>query len=243
MSTTSQPDTTTGPRKKGKVMALAAGALAAAGALTGGLLWYQSSRGGDGPKPYTVSLPATVLDGSFKKDGDEGGTEDLTKDATSKKLGITDAKGAMGRYANADKQELNVMGVYGRIDDPRKTLDAMLAMADKGMNQHDSTFPGMKSETLTPWTEFRPSGFDGTSMRCTASRTTGKTGPASFAHELAQCVWVDGSAVGIVQHTVTKYEGLPSSARNEPGAKGKAMSAKELSEATAKVRGEVRQEK
>ncbi|GAA0409798.1 hypothetical protein [Streptomyces luteireticuli] len=80
-------------------------------------------------------------------------------------------------------------------------------------------------------------------MKCTASRTAGKAGPASFTHELTQCAWADGSAVGIVRHTVTKYTGMPSSARDRLGAEGKAMSAKELSEATAKVRGEVRQEK
>ncbi|GAA0409806.1 hypothetical protein [Streptomyces luteireticuli] len=80
-----------------KAVTLTAGALAAAGALVGGFLWFQA--------------------------GDGGGAEDLSKDGTTKKLGIADGKGVTGRYTNDDRQDLDVFGAYGRIADPRKTLD------------------------------------------------------------------------------------------------------------------------
>ncbi|MEU1313268.1 hypothetical protein ABZ419_30850 [Streptomyces cinnamoneus] len=65
--------------------------------------------------------------------------------------------------------------------------------------------------------------------------------PASHLTEVSTCIWGDVSAVGIVEHRVVKSSG--SIADATASATGTVMSAKELSEATAKVRNEVRKAK
>ncbi|WP_171161610.1 hypothetical protein [Streptomyces sp. I05A-00742] len=230
--------------KRGRTAALAAGVLVVAGAVVGALLWPGGDDGG--MEAYTMALPDTVLDGAYKKDtksDDAKATEDLTDDRTARKMGIANGTAVMGEYVNDKKQDLNVIGVYGDIADPRKTLDAMTAESDKGARKYPAGAPGGKPETVTPWTEYHPAGFDGVIMKCTSSKSEHKTGTASFRFGISQCFWADGSAMGAVQHTVTAFDGLPAEARGATGATGDVMSAEELSVAAAKVRNEARKKK
>ncbi|MFD0383937.1 hypothetical protein ACFQ2B_21385 [Streptomyces stramineus] len=77
-------------------------------------------------------------------------------------------------------------------------------------------------------------------MKCKAQKSSYTIGTITGGSEVSYCVWGDSSAVGVVQHLVTKSSGGISGAT---GATGNVMSAKDLSEATVKVRNEVRKEK
>ncbi|MFI0741004.1 hypothetical protein ACH4PU_23395 [Streptomyces sp. NPDC021100] len=238
------------PRRGGKrrtALLAGAAALLIAGAAAGGVLWFRDGDGDDGTKPYTIALPDRLLDGAYKKEdarpGDAGGTEDLTGDAQAGKLGITHGKGFMGGYVNDKKQKLNVYGANGDIADPRKTLDALVALADEGSAKHPSGAVGGTPRTVTPWTEFHPPGANGLIMKCTTSKSASGTGAVSVRLGISQCFWADHSTMGGVQHMVMAFDGLPPNGRDTPGATGEVMSAEELSEATVKVRDEARSEK
>ncbi|MGI5337985.1 hypothetical protein ACQEVS_11595 [Streptomyces sp. CA-181903] len=241
-----QPPPRRGGRRRTALLAGSA-ALLIAGAAVGGVLWLRDGDGGDGTEPYTVALPDRLLDGAYKKEpvrpGDADGTEDLTGDAQAGKLGIAHGKGFMGGYVNDKKQKLNIYGASGDIADPRKTLDALVAMADEGTAKHPAAAADGGRRTVTPWTEFHPSGSRGVFVKCTSSKSASRTGAISVRLGISQCLWADHSAVGSVQHTVLAFEGLPSNVRNTPGATGDVMSAEELSEATVKVRDEARGKK
>ncbi|MER5783333.1 hypothetical protein ABT104_16660 [Streptomyces mobaraensis] len=236
------------PRSGGKRRAalLAGGAaVLIAGAAVGGVLWFRDGDGG--AKPYTIALPDRLLDGAYKKEaarpGDADGTEDLSGDARVGKLGIAHGKGFMGSYVNDKKQNLSVYGASGDIADPRKTLDALVAMADEGTAKQPAGEADGVRRTVTPWAEFHPSGSRGAVVKCTSTKSTSGKGAVSSRLDVSQCMWADHSAVGIVQHTVMALDGLPTDGRETPGATGEAMSPEELSEATAKVRDDARSEK
>ncbi|MBB4892448.1 hypothetical protein FHS39_001459 [Streptomyces olivoverticillatus] len=244
---------------KGKAIGIAVGALVVVGAIVGGVLFFKGgSHGGGGGsssvgngggdsgnggkvKPYTMVLPATLLDGQYTKDAVTGGkeTEDLTNDAKAKQIGIANGTGVKGVYANTNKQKLRVTGVYGEVADPAKAVDAMLAVMDENQKKIQQTVKAT-IETTSPTAVYHPSGFDGAVMKCLTQKSTSTMGAMSAVSEVSTCVWGDTSAIGVVEHQVTKVSGgIDSSA----SATGDVMSAKDLSETAAKVRTEVRKEK
>ncbi|MEU2870716.1 hypothetical protein ABZ769_16160 [Streptomyces olivoreticuli] len=226
---------------KGKAIGITIGALVVVGAIVGGVLFFKSG-GGSGGKvaPYTIVMPDSLLDGKFNKaqTGDSG-SQSLVDDEKAKAMGITNGTGVGGSYKNSEQQDLAVKGVYGDVADPRKAVDAVFAQLEAASKQRGA---GATVETVTPVTEFHPSGFDGAVMKCKMAKSTFTMGAMTANSEASTCVWGDSSAVVAMSHSVTKTSGGITGGATTT-ATGNAMSAKELSEAAAKVRTEVRKNK
>ncbi|MFF7729814.1 hypothetical protein [Streptomyces sp. NPDC008001] len=228
---------------KGKAIGITIGAVAVVGALIAGVVYFMG--GGGDVKPYTIVLPDTLLDGKYTKSSasapgaKQTSTKDLADDKNAKELGISNGTGVSGAYASAEKQTLTVLGVYGELSDPEKTVDAVIAKTEEDEKKNTATMQGVKVETVTAWTSFSPSGFDGAVMKCEQKKSTASMGTISSTGEISVCIWGDSSAFGVVRHVTSKsnspYGGATST--------GNGMSAEELSEATAKVRNEVRKDK
>ncbi|MEU1313270.1 hypothetical protein ABZ419_30860 [Streptomyces cinnamoneus] len=231
---------------KGKAVGITIGALVVVGALVGGAVFFMGGGSSDGDvKPYTMVMPETLLEGKFTKNSSAGSpsadkTEDITNDKTAKEMGISNGTGVKATYANAEKQVLSVVGAYGELADPNKTVDAVIAKMDEGAKKNEATMKGAQVETITPWTEFSPSGFDGAVIKCETKKSSYSAGTISSSAEVSVCIWGDSSAFGMTRHMVSKstspYGGASASS-------GNVMSAKEFAEATAKIRNEVRKEK
>lgn len=241
-----QPPSVTAPRNggkgkgKGKAIGIGAGALVVVGALVAGGVYLLG--GGDDSEDagsYTLVMPDTLVDGAFKKDssgGDAKPEEPSDSDVEEmKSFGVENADGADGSYTNAEKQSLRVVGVHGDIPDPVKSVNDLLAKTQK-QDKDEQKIPGAKTET-TPYKDYHPAGFKGAVLKCTDSKTTytfDGGAPMGNALETSTCVWGDKGVLGMV--TVDNMQGVAEG-------KTKGLSAKELSEVTAKVRAEIRKKK
>ncbi|MEV4501050.1 hypothetical protein [Streptomyces klenkii] len=228
---------------KGKAIGITVGAVAVVGALIAGAVYFMG--GGGDVKPYTIVLPDKLLDGKYTKSSasapgaKQTDTQDLTDNKNAKEYGISNGTGISGAYNSASKERLSVTGAYGQLDDPTKTVDTMIAKAEENEKKNNAGAQGFKVETVTPWTVFSPSGFDGEIMKCKTKKVTLTMGTMSSTSQSSTCIWGDSSAVGYVQQSASQSNS-PYAAETSGG---KPMSAQELSEATAKVRNEVRKDK
>ncbi|MGK5637781.1 hypothetical protein ACSNOK_05595 [Streptomyces sp. URMC 126] len=229
---------------KGKTIAIVLGIVLVIGALAGGgYMLLGGGSDGDDVKPYTVVLPEKLLDGKFTKSTTPTAekSEDLSGDDETKKHGIENGKGVRAMYENPEKHKLPVVAVYGDLADPDRSVGAVIAdMEEKQKKNQESPLARQaKVETVTPWTEFSPSGFDGKVMKCRLQKVVVTMSTVSSENNTSTCVWGDSSAVGVVQHSVS----TSSSPLATTNATGTVMPAKELAEATAKIRNEVRKDK
>ncbi|MFF4159423.1 hypothetical protein [Streptomyces sp. NPDC001678] len=226
----------------GKAIGITVGVLVVVGAIVGGVLFMNGGGGGDGDvKPYTMEMPASLLDGRFIKaplptGAQQNQPQSLADNEKAKAAGIENGTSVSERYTNAEKQGLSVNGTYGTISDPKKTIDVLLPQIDE---QQKKLLSSMKVDN-GPWTDFSPSGFDGAVMKCRTQKITTSMGQFSTEIESNSCVWGDTSAVGSVTHQTTKSNN-PYGATS--ASSGSVMSIQELSDATAKIRNQVRKEK
>ncbi|ARZ70122.1 hypothetical protein M1P56_04575 [Streptomyces sp. HU2014] len=223
---------------KGKAIGITIGALVVVGALVGGAVYFMGGSDGE-VAPYTMVMPETLLDGKYTKASastPDKAPKSVADDKDAKQYGIENGTVVSEAYTNAEKQSLGVSGVYGTIADPKKTADAMIAKSEENQRKMQGLTKS-QTETVTPFTAFTPSGFDGAVLKCKSEKTTATYGTISSSSETSICFWSDTSAVGVVQHRVSK------SSMGTSGATGNVMSAKDLAEATAKIRNEVRKNK
>ncbi|MEV5508128.1 hypothetical protein [Streptomyces orinoci] len=215
------------------------------GALGGGAYLFLYS-GGDGEvKPYTIAFPDKLLDGQYAKRTTPLADETAkAADAQAKSAGISHGTAVAALYGD-DKQGITVSGIYGTIADPRKAVDDYASHLDdqqKIYAEKVSKNPaGVKVTTVTPLTEFHPDGFDGAVIKCKATAFTSTVASNTAKFDVTTCVWGDSSAVGIVQNTVSKND-APVGIGNSDISPD-VMSTQDLSEATVKVRNEVRKAK
>ncbi|MEX2981554.1 hypothetical protein [Streptomyces sp. C36] len=228
---------------KGKTIGLVVGALVVVGAIVGGAVFFLGAGGSDGEvKPYTMVMPESLLDGKFTKAAatTPDQTKNLSDDKDAKALGIENGQFVSQSYTNSEKQFMSVGGTYGAIADPGKTVGTAIAKNEENSKKNQQILKA-QVETVTPWSEFSPSGFDGAVMKCKTEKSTYTYGSITSTAEFSTCVWGDTSAVGVVQHRVSKTQG--GLAGSTGSSSGNVMPAKELSEAAAKIRNEVRKEK
>ncbi|MBL1093034.1 MULTISPECIES: hypothetical protein [Streptomyces] len=219
----------------GKKIGLIIGAVAVVAAIGVGAYFVFGS-GGD-VKPYTISMPDSLLSGQFSKAqtpgaGGSGGAEDFSNDKEAKALGITNAKGVKGGYKADGGLTMSVYGIYGQIADPEGTVSQMFAKVDENQKK---TMGNVKVEDVTPTTEYSPDDFDGAVMKCRTQKFTMSQAGMSVPVNVSTCVWGDNSAIGVVTMAASPSASGATTATT-PGAE-------ELSEKTAKVRNEVRKEK
>ncbi|MFI1253555.1 hypothetical protein ACH4U6_07100 [Streptomyces netropsis] len=231
---------------KGKTIGIVIGALVVVGAIVGGAVFFMGGSGGSGSDgkvaPYEIVLPQTLLDGKYTKQSIGSGKEkeDLANDKDAKAMGIVNGTGVKGPYSSPEKQSLRVTAVYGDVSDPEKSVDAMIAKIKENQEKAKQRYQGKATlETVSEVTEYHPGGFDGAVMKCEAQKVNMNSSTYQTTLETSYCVWGDTSAVGIVEHQVTKTQG---GMTGSTGSTGPVMAPKELSEATAKVRTESRKE-
>ncbi|MFJ4519745.1 DUF1720 domain-containing protein [Streptomyces sp. NPDC088810] len=181
----------------GAVAVVVAVAVAAYFALSGG----SGSSGVADDGPHKLTTPATVLSEYKKSKGDSGTmTKSDLKDA--EKWGVLNPKDVSAAYESGDpdnplsKKGINFAGVYGTIDDPEKTVDAMFAyFKSESQKNGDSAEVALKGEPK----EYKPAGLDGAVLKC--QQATAPTGASSGGPKdvtLSICVWGDHSTVGFV---------------------------------------------
>ncbi|WP_424887493.1 hypothetical protein [Streptomyces sp. XH2] len=220
---------------KGKAIGITIGAVAVVGALIAGAVYFVGSSDND-TAAYRIELPETLLGGEYKKDKDDADSaksEDISaKDrAQMKSFGIEDADGDAAGYQSDKRGSLEVVGMYGRIPDPEKTLDRMAAGQEKAGAGNGKPPLGGKTERGT-YKDYRPRGFDGIALKCKADTTSFSFGDKNTSMTLSQCLWADKGTIASV--TSMPFGG-------EGDAKG--ISAEELAEITARIRQEVRKPK
>ncbi|MFF9481071.1 hypothetical protein [Streptomyces sp. NPDC014733] len=219
----------------GKKVGLIIGGVAVVAAIAVGA-YFAFGSGGSVP-PYTIVLKDKLVNGEYTKVPDRPGAEtskDFSDDKELRAMGITNSKAVAGSYSNSGDQLLGVTGIYGEVADPNAAVDALFAKIDdqqKKQQERSKT----KIETTVPTTSYSPDDFDGAVLKCRTQKVTVSAGGASAALTASTCIWADSSAVGVVN----------SQAKPDPtGASGaQALSTEQLSEKTATVRNEVRQEK
>ncbi|WDT55202.1 hypothetical protein [Streptomyces sp. G7(2002)] len=216
----------------GKKVGLIIGAVAVVAAIGVGA-YFAFGSGGE-VKPYTISLPEKLLNAEFSKmkSPTGGGAEDFSNDKEAKALGITNSKGVQGKYTADGGLSATVTGLYGNVADPEGAVSQMLAKADENQKK---TMRSAKIEDVTPTTEYSPSDFDGTVMKCRTQKITVSQGGVTVPITASTCIWGDNSALGLVQMVAAPTPSGPATASTP--------SAEELSEKTAKIRNEVRKEK
>ncbi|THA61697.1 hypothetical protein E6P78_24600 [Streptomyces sp. A0958] len=222
------------PKKK---TGLIVGAVIVALAVIGGGVYFLTSGGGgssiadDGP--HKLVTPETVLT-EYKKNSDNSGdgmTKEDLKDAEV--WGVKSAKSAGASYEVKNESNplgskmLNFQGVYGAIDNPEKTVDAMFKyMVGKFKEEKDG--PQMIGSPK----EYTPSGLDNAVLKCQeasakADEDAAQAGPKEV--HMQMCIWGDRSTLGWT---------MPLNMADVMA--GKATAGEEAAALTAKLRNEVR---
>ncbi|WP_432094409.1 hypothetical protein [Streptomyces sp. bgisy100] len=188
---------------KGKLIGIIAGIAGVAVIAVGAMALLGGGGGGD----YKLTAPDTVLSGQY--------TKDTSKPAVSngeaiEDKGIDGGTSVSGTY-KGESDGMGFGGGYGDVSDPEAAVDAILKGALKGAKA----------------TEQKPSGFDGTVMKC------GENDFGVFSQPF--CVWGDESTAAMVVW-------MPKQGTTDPTAI-KPPSIEEWAETTAKLRNEVRVKK
>lgn len=197
------------PAPKKSKTPLIIGAVAVVAAIAVGAYFLIGGGGGadvanDGP--HKLVTPETVL-GEYKKsansDKAQSGDDDFIKDAT--KFGVKNPQRANAQWEVKDESNplsgklLQFGGVWGEIEDPEKTVDAVFAdiKAEAAKEKDSQTQLVGDPKTVTP------AGLDGAVMKCQELKMkpgadSGGLGPKEMT--MPVCVWGDHSTIGYVMH-------------------------------------------
>lgn len=178
---------------------------------------------------YKLIAPKAVLDGYAQVKGITSAP--LEEPA---RFGVRGGKTVQAVYGSGRKAEalsaglIQYTGVYGTIDDPEKTVDALFAdLAAKARK------PGKGGEKSTMVGEPQEFGADGVVVKCQETRTEGRTATAGVkTARVALCAWADRGTAALV---------MPMDARATKA--GKAVSLDDAAATTKKLREEVRVER
>lgn len=188
---------------KKKKTGLIIGGVIVALAVIGGGVYALTSGGGSGSvaddgKTYKLTVPATVLDGAYKKS--PGKSEEEMTSADIKEAegwGVKDAKNASSQYTAgeaASQKFLQFSGVYGDIEDPEKVVDAMFAKMKNEAGKDKS-----EGELVGSPKTFTPAGFENGVLKCQEAKVTNDTSSgANKSMTIPTCIWGDHSTVAYV---------------------------------------------
>lgn len=198
---------------KGKTVGLVIGAVVVVGAIVGGVLLLGSGDDGkltDDGKDYRITAPRTVL-GEYTSDGDDSTAEPLdAQDA--QEFGLTAGTGVNAEWATSgDAKKLEMLGVYGDVKDPEKSVDAVFSSLKKkseaaGSADSDALLVGSPEPKS-------PEGFENGVMKCQFIKAKEEPDPDE-PNTLALCAWADYDTVAVVvPHEGTKNLTLDESAK------------------------------
>ncbi|MEV7241784.1 hypothetical protein AB0N92_11120 [Streptomyces sp. NPDC093248] len=196
-----QPPAPGGGKKK---TGLIIGAVAVVAAIAVGAYFVLGGSGGsdvadDGP--HKLTTPATVL-GEYKKSKGDTGTMTDKDMKDAQKWGVQDPHDVSAGYKSGDvdnplsQKMVQFGGVYGTIDDPEKTVDAMFAyMKSESQKDSDSKDVALQGEPKT----YEPAGLDGAVLKCQQAKAptdSASGGPKDVTMTI--CIWGDHSTIGFV---------------------------------------------
>ncbi|MER5735168.1 MULTISPECIES: hypothetical protein [unclassified Streptomyces] len=155
---------------------------------------------------HKLVTPETVL-GEYKKsansDKAQSEDDDFIKDAA--KFGVKNPQRANAQWEVKDESNplsgklLQFGGVWGEIEDPEKTVDAIFAnMKTEAEKEKDS-----EAQLVGDPKTVTPEGLDGAVMKCQEIKSkpgaeSGGLGPKEMT--MPVCVWGDHSTIGYVMH-------------------------------------------
>ncbi|GAA1045406.1 hypothetical protein FSY75_24355 [Streptomyces sp. TR1341] len=195
-----QPPQPGGGKKKtgliiGSVVVVAAIVVGAVFLLGGG--GGSSSVADDGA--HKLITPATVLT-EYKRDSSKSDTMTSSDLKDAEKWGVHNPQDVSAEYKSGDasnplgQKMIEFGGVYGTIDDPEKTVDAMFAYM-KAESSKDSTD---KYTLVGEPKAYKPASLDGAILKCQQAKgaNTDSTGPKEMSFDF--CIWGDHSTLGMV---------------------------------------------
>lgn len=182
--------------------------------------------------PHKLTTPATLLTEYEKGDSSMGGGFNSSDLAAAEQAGVQDAQDVDAGYKAGDEDNplsvkaLEFMGVYGKVYDPEKVVDAMFAKVEKDASASTSSDTG---ELVGSPKDFST---DKAVLKCQVSvqknnNSSAGGGPKEIRMPL--CIWGDKSTVGVVI-SVSIADAMA----------GKTPSLDEASGTTLKVRDETR---
>ncbi|PZH01630.1 hypothetical protein C1I97_22125, partial [Streptomyces sp. NTH33] len=223
---------------KGKTAALVIGAVAVVTAIAVGAYFLIGGGGGSSVKddgPHKLTTPATVLT-EYKKSKSDSGTLSKKDVKDAEKWGVHNPKDVGAQYQAGDKDNplsgrvIQFAGVYGSIDDPEKTVDAMFAhMKDEAKKDGDDDAATLVGEPKA----YEPASLEGAVLKCQQAKVDNSSGGAGGPKEISMtvCIWGDHSTLGMLMPM--DVANLMSGKSSDPAADA---------ELTAKFRKEVRVE-
>jgi hypothetical protein len=183
----------------GKRIAIIVGAVVVVAAIVGGVVVATKGGGGD-DKHYKLTTPATVATDYKKSSDDTSGDGFDSEDMTIlSKEGVTAPVKVVGAYVDGSEETGKVMelsGVWGRVPDPQKVVDAMFAALPGRMAKDDDS--SSKNELVGKPEKVTPAGLDGDGvvMECQNSKYSDTDSGKSFTSPV--CLWADHSSVASV---------------------------------------------
>ncbi|ADI10875.1 hypothetical protein SBI_07755 [Streptomyces bingchenggensis BCW-1] len=198
---------------KGKTTGLVIGAVVVIGAIVGGVVLLGGGDDGkltDDGKDYRLTAPRTVL-GEYTSDGGDSTARPLDAE-DARVFGLTAGTGVNADWATSgDAKKLEMVGAYGDVKDPEKSVDAFFSNLKKkaetaGSGDSDALVVG-SPETKSP------EGFENGVMKCQAIKAKEEPDPDE-PNTLALCAWADYDTVAVVvPHEGTKSLTLDESAK------------------------------
>ncbi|MFR9791216.1 hypothetical protein ACL07V_21580 [Streptomyces sp. MB22_4] len=148
---------------------------------------------------HKLITPATVLT-EYKRGSSKSDTMTSSDLKDAEKWGVHNPQDVSAEYKSGDasnplgQKMIEFGGVYGTIDDPEKTVDAMFAYM-KTESSKDSTD---KYTLVGEPKEYKPASLNGAVLKCQQAKgaNTDSTGPKEMSFDF--CIWGDHSTLGLV---------------------------------------------
>ncbi|MGW4161058.1 hypothetical protein [Streptomyces sp. NPDC004788] len=197
---------------------------------------YYAFGGGGGANvaddgPHKLITPATVLT-EYKKSDTGKPSNDKKSLEEAEKAGVSNATEVEAQYQVKDEANpmagklIQFNGLYGKIDDPEKVVDAVFAsIKTESAKGDDKDAPTFEGDPVA----YTPAGLDGAILKCQSGKTKADPTEKIPAFGVTACVWADHSTVGIV---------IPVDAASM--LTGKGSTGAEAADITARFRKEVR---
>ncbi|MEU5107638.1 hypothetical protein AB0H07_36245 [Streptomyces sp. NPDC021354] len=183
---------------KGKAMGLAIGAVVVVAAIVAGVLLLGGGSDEDGGKltddgkDYKLTAPKTVL-GEYTSE-DSGEVPLVGEKAQA--FGMTSGMGLDAEWrAAGGAKKLKLLGAYGEVKDPEKSVDAFFSTLKK----RSETAGTSDSDALVVGTPERksPEGLENAIMKCQLIKAKEDPGEGEPS-QLPLCAWADFDTVAVV---------------------------------------------